>query len=168
MTVTIQQPQYSVLIGGTVTLGCTVSGSPSATNVYWQRTQNGVVTTINSNTNTNKYSGSTTTTPSLTISGADQNDEATYVCFATNVVGTAQSSQTFLDVTGSKFTVKKLFFKGLYNCHKTEKSYFHDASKFNDLQCTVDQFFIVANNFYGLISVFIIAVVYFGNFSNSS
>lgn len=124
MTVTIQQPQYSVLIGGTVTLGCTVSGSPSATNVYWQRTQNGVVTTINSNTNTNKYSGSTTTTPSLTISGADQNDEATYVCFATNVVGTAQSSQTFLDVTGSKFTVKKIFLKAYIIVIKLKRAIF--------------------------------------------
>jgi hypothetical protein len=59
--------------------------------------------TINSNTNTNKYSGSTVSTPSLTVLNADQNDEANYVCFAVNSVGTGQSQQTFLDVTGSKF-----------------------------------------------------------------
>ena len=80
-----------------------VSGSPSATNVYWQKIQNSVTTTINSNTNTNKYSGSTVNTPSLTVLNADQNDEANYICFAVNAVGTGQSQQTFLDVTGSKF-----------------------------------------------------------------
>lgn len=80
-----------------------VSGSPSATNVYWQKIQNSGTTTINSNTNTNKYSGSTINTPSLTVLNADQNDEANYVCFAVNSVGTGQSQQTFLDVTGSKF-----------------------------------------------------------------
>lgn len=102
LTVTIQQSQYAVTIGQTVTLGCTVTGSPAATNVYWQKTVNNVVTTISSSTNTNKYSGSTVSTPSLTIVNADQSDEATYVCFATNGVGLGQSTQTFLDVTGSK------------------------------------------------------------------
>lgn len=103
LTVTIQQTAYSVTRGGTITLGCTVSGSPAANNVYWQRTSNSVVTTINSNTNTNKYSGSTTNSPSLTIANAEENDEASYVCFATNVVGTGQSQPTFLTVTGSKY-----------------------------------------------------------------
>ncbi|VDI76863.1 hemicentin [Mytilus galloprovincialis] len=101
LTVTIQQSQYAVTIGQTVTLGCTVTGSPAATNVYWQKTVNNVVTTISSSTNTNKYSGSTVSTPSLTIVNADQSDEATYVCFATNGVGLGQSTQTFLDVTGN-------------------------------------------------------------------
>ncbi|XP_071159615.1 hemicentin-1-like isoform X10 [Mytilus edulis] len=101
LTVTIQQSQYAVTIGQTVTLGCTVTGSPASTNVYWQKTVNNVVTTISSSTNTNKYSGSTVSTPSLTIVNADQSDEATYVCFATNGVGLGQSTQTFLDVTGN-------------------------------------------------------------------
>ncbi|XP_052058072.1 hemicentin-1-like isoform X3 [Mytilus californianus] len=99
LTVTIQQSSYTVTIGQTVTLGCTVTGSPAANTVYWQKTVNNVVTTIS--TNTNKYSGSTISTPSLTIVNADQSDEATYVCFATNGVGTGQSTQTFLDVTGN-------------------------------------------------------------------
>ncbi|XP_063428590.1 hemicentin-1-like isoform X13 [Mytilus trossulus] len=106
LTVTIQQSQYSVTIGQTVTLGCTVTGSPAATNVYWQKTVNNVVTTISSNTNTNKYSGSIVSTPSLTIFNADQSDEATYVCFATNGVGLGQSTQTFLDVTGNAPSVQ--------------------------------------------------------------
>ncbi|XP_063428599.1 hemicentin-1-like isoform X2 [Mytilus trossulus] len=106
LTVTIQQSQYSVTIGQTVTLGCTVTGSPAATNVYWQKTVNNVVTTISSNTNTNKYSGSIVSTPSLTIVNADQSDEATYVCFATNGVGLGQSTQTFLDVTGNAPSVQ--------------------------------------------------------------
>ena len=99
----IVQSSYSVLIGQSRTLECLVSGSPSATSVYWQKVVNSVTTTINSNTNTNKYSGSTVTTPSLTVLNADQNDEANYVCFATNAVGTGNSGETFLDVTGSMY-----------------------------------------------------------------
>ena len=53
--------------------------------------------------NNNKYSGSTVQTPSLTITGATAGDEGNYVCSATNSVGTATSSDTFLDVVGSKY-----------------------------------------------------------------
>lgn len=50
----------------------------------------------------NKYSGSTVNTPSLTINNVVLSDEASYVCFATNGVGTGQSSQTTVDVAGGK------------------------------------------------------------------
>lgn len=50
----------------------------------------------------NKYGGSTVSSPSLTISNAVVADEGYYVCYAENSVGTGQSSQTFLDVIGSK------------------------------------------------------------------
>jgi hypothetical protein len=50
----------------------------------------------------NKYSGSTVSTPSLTITNAQNSDEGNYVCYATNLAGTGSSSQTFLDVVGSK------------------------------------------------------------------
>jgi hypothetical protein len=39
-------------------------------------------------TNTNKYSGSTTTTPSLTIFSVQQSDVGTYTCYGSNSVGT--------------------------------------------------------------------------------
>ena len=101
LSVQIVQSSYSVLIGQSRTLECLVSGSPGATSVYWEKIVGSSTTTINSNTNTNKYTGSTVSTPSLTILNADQSDEANYVCYAVNAVGTANSQQTFLDVTGS-------------------------------------------------------------------
>lgn len=86
-------------IGQTITLECTVTASPAHTTVYWQKILNGVATTISSSAN-NKYSGSTVNTPSLTVSSAEAADEAYYICFATNEVGTGQSAQTYLDVVG--------------------------------------------------------------------
>ena len=97
-TVQVQQSSYSVNTGNTVTLVCTVSSSLPITNVYWQRNIGGSITTI-TNTNTNKYSGSTTTTPSLTIFSVQQSDVGTYTCYGSNSVGTDQSSTT-LSVTG--------------------------------------------------------------------
>jgi hypothetical protein len=80
---------------------CTITSNPTHTSVYWQRISNGVTQTITV-TNNNKYSGSSVTTPSLTIFNTDSNDEGDYICFATNSVGTGQSSRGTLDVTGSK------------------------------------------------------------------
>ena len=100
----MQQPSYSVTTGNTVTLVCTVSSSLPINNVQWQRNVGGSITTITSNTNTNKYSGSTTSTPSLTIFSVQQSDVGTYTCFASNSVGTGQSTTTTLSVTGSRLT----------------------------------------------------------------
>ena len=97
-TVTVQQSSYSVTSGQSVTLVCTVTSNLQINSVFWQRNIGGTVSTITSNTNTNKYSGSTTTTPSLTIFQADVNDAASYTCFATNNAGTGQSSATTLTV----------------------------------------------------------------------
>ncbi|XP_071136120.1 mucin-22-like isoform X4 [Mytilus edulis] len=105
-TVTVQQPSYSVTTGNTVTLVCTVSSNLAVNDVYWQRNVGGTISTIRSTTNTNKYSGITTSTPSLTIFNADQSDVATYTCFATNSVGTGQSTTTQLSVTGTVPTVQ--------------------------------------------------------------
>lgn len=85
-----------------MTLGCTVTANPSHTTVYWRRVINGALTDITV-TNNNKYSGSTVSSPSLTIFNADNSDEGNYICYADNSVGTGQSSQTFLDVFGSKW-----------------------------------------------------------------
>jgi hypothetical protein len=54
-TVQIQQSFYNVNSGSSVTLVCSVSSSLAITSVQWQRNIGGSVTTINSNTNTNKY-----------------------------------------------------------------------------------------------------------------
>lgn len=98
--VTVDQPQYSVITGQTITLGCTVTSSPTHTTVLWQRTSNGV--TNNIVINNNKYQGATVNNPDLTITNTDSNDQATYTCSATNIVGTGTSTTTTLVVTGSK------------------------------------------------------------------
>ena len=101
LTVTIPQPSYSALIGSnSVTITCFVSGTPSASSVSWTKTQNGVQTTLDITNSNGKYQGGTVSTPSLTIRNIVQNDEANYVCSATNLVGTASSQTAFLDVTG--------------------------------------------------------------------
>jgi hypothetical protein len=86
------------------TLLGTVTSNLAITSVQWQRNVGGSITTINSNTNTNKYSGSTTTTPSLTIFNAASSDVGTYTCFASNSVGTGQSTTTTLSDTGQSTT----------------------------------------------------------------
>ena len=98
----LQQPSYSVTTGQSVTLVRTVSSTLLVTSVHWQRNSGGTITTITSTTNTNKYSGSTTRTPSLTIFNAASSDAGVYTCFASNIVGTGQSTTTTLSVTGSK------------------------------------------------------------------
>ena len=70
--------------------------------MYWQRTINGQTTQITTSTNTNKYSGSTVNTPSLTINTVAQSDTGSYRCLADNVIGTGQSQITVLNVAGSK------------------------------------------------------------------
>jgi hypothetical protein len=47
--------------------------------------------------------GGTVNTPSLTILNAEDDDETYYTCQATNAAGTGTSTQTYLDVLGSKW-----------------------------------------------------------------
>lgn len=53
-----------------------------------------------------KYGGSTPSSPSLIIFNAAESDEGSYICHATNGIGTGHSSQTVLDVQGCKFFCK--------------------------------------------------------------
>ena len=96
-TVQVEQSSYSVTTGKTVVLVCTVTSDLAITSVEWERNVDGIKTTIV--TNTKKYSGSSTTTPSLTIFNAEFSDEGTYTCVASNRDGTGQSTTT-LRVTG--------------------------------------------------------------------
>ncbi|XP_052106699.1 hemicentin-1-like [Mytilus californianus] len=99
--VTVRQSTYSSNIGNTITLASVVSANPAHTAVYWTRQiNNGNTETLNP-ASSSKYSGSTTQSPSLTINNADISDEGKYICHATNIVGTGQSSETFLDVIGN-------------------------------------------------------------------
>ena len=100
--VTIPEQSYSSNIGSSVTLVCTVVANPTHNSVYWRRIEtNGQVTDIA--IDNSKYQGATVGNPSLTITNVQLADRLNYICFATNSVGTGQSSQTYLNVIGSKF-----------------------------------------------------------------
>ncbi|XP_021359918.1 hyphally regulated cell wall protein 1-like, partial [Mizuhopecten yessoensis] len=98
-TVVIGQTKYSLTTGQSATLGCTVTAVPAATSITWGKTDaNGNTNTIN--VNGVKYTGGTTGTPSLTIVSAVTTDSGNYRCSATNSIGTGQSEQTYLYITG--------------------------------------------------------------------
>lgn len=99
----VTQPSYNVQLGGTVTLGCTWSGVPSADFITWQKVVNNVATNINVGTSNGKYVGATVSGPSLSITSASNDDKADYICTATNAAGRASSQKTTLDVMGSKW-----------------------------------------------------------------
>lgn len=110
-SVTIGQG-YTVNLGSSVTIQCTVFATPSASSITWKKiSQNGAESFINV-ANSAKYNGGTIGTPSLTVQNAGEGDEAYYVCSATNAAGTGTSSQSYLDVLGSKLTLLMLDCKG--------------------------------------------------------
>ncbi|CAC5377795.1 HMCN [Mytilus coruscus] len=104
LTVTIPQSSYSVLIGQMITIPCIVTGTPTQTNVFWRQVVNGVPTNVVINGNS-RYTGGSTSTPSLTIINTENSDEGTYVCYATNIVGTSNSQNSSLDVIGGSNAV---------------------------------------------------------------
>lgn len=108
--VTMAQSTYSVFTNGDVTLSCFVSANPSAS-ISWTFTSNsGSVTAITASTS--KYSLATSSTAStLTVRSANSNDQGSYVCSATNSVGTGQATATLV-VSGSMlFIITLLGFK---------------------------------------------------------
>ncbi|XP_071150175.1 hemicentin-1-like [Mytilus edulis] len=101
-TVTVPQSSYSVPLGNTVTLQCLVNSTLTVTSVYWKRYRGKYsIAYIKFTTDANKYRGTTTTIPSLTIFNTEQSDVGTYTCFAYNGVGIGQSTNTILSITGS-------------------------------------------------------------------
>lgn len=95
---------YTVTLGNSITLQCTVFATPSATSVQWNKVTNNVPVAINVGSNPSKYSGASISTPSLTITNSAESDEGYYTCQATNAAGTGTSTQTFLNVQGSKYS----------------------------------------------------------------
>ena len=96
-TVTIQSPTYTASYGNSITMVCTVSALPTQTRVYWEKEGTTII-----NSGDAGYSGSTPTSPSLTINSVRTTDQGQYRCFATNSVGTGSSSATTLTVQGGK------------------------------------------------------------------
>lgn len=106
--VNILSNAYTTQYGNDVTLECTVTADPLHTVVFWQKIVNGQPLSINL-ANSAKYVGSTVGTPSLTILSTNLDDPGQYRCSATNVVGTGQSQDTTLTVTGGTYLT----------CHQT-------------------------------------------------
>lgn len=105
LTVTIEQPSYSVPPDSSVTLQCLVNSTVAIRSVYWERYLGSARSRIRFSTDPNKYSGSTTTIPSLTIISVSQLDIGYYRCFASNDYRTVHSSSTILSFFGSKYFV---------------------------------------------------------------
>ena len=91
-----------VLLGNQATLFCSVSGTPSPTNIYWEKKQNdGSYTTVDVSGNS-RYSGGSLLSPNLVITNAAFSDSGTYRCLATNAAGLANSIDETLNVVGSE------------------------------------------------------------------
>ena len=101
-----EQPSYNVQTGNNVTLVCNVSSSLPLTDVEWDKYSNGTTNTINYNSNTKKYSVSTSKTPSLTIFDAELSDAGIYTCLASNSDGTEESDIAALIVSGTLFFIQ--------------------------------------------------------------
>lgn len=103
----IPQSTYNQITGKQIFLGCSVSSPNSPIQqVQWTLTNyvGQVIDHILVSTSNEKYSGSTTSSPSLTINNVASMDEGTYSCKARNLVGTSRNNPTTtLTVTGSRF-----------------------------------------------------------------
>ena len=102
-SVTIPQNTYTINIGNSITIGCTIVSNPAHTVVYWtKKIGNNPEQTITTGGSPTKYGGSTLQSPALIIYNVDDSDEGQYFCHATNIVGTgSNTSPTYLNVVGS-------------------------------------------------------------------
>lgn len=82
-----------------VTLLCEVSSDLPLTKLLWEKN----FSLIEKN-NERKFSGGNIQCPSLTIKDAEPTDKGSYVCYATNDIGTTQSSSIDLQCTYEKLT----------------------------------------------------------------
>jgi hypothetical protein len=96
---------YSVDFGNQITIGCSVSSNPPHTRVFWRKKRNGITTYLNVANSNGKYSGFTINNPSLVINNAALDDQASYVCYAENSVGTGSSTTTPLNRHALTFQV---------------------------------------------------------------
>lgn len=99
---TIPQSAYTVNQGSSIVIPCSVTSDLGVNSVSWQRSRNSLTENLDI-ASVARYSGGTVTTPSLTISNAQLEDEGNYRCLASNTVGSGQSGLAFLDVVGSMF-----------------------------------------------------------------
>lgn len=106
--VTVNQTSYEVIEGSSVTLACRIISSSQTTSVTWQRNINGATLIID--TRSDRYSGGTIVSPSLVIKNTTLSDTGLYICSATNDAGVTSAPTIDLNVRGSKFKSKWIFF----------------------------------------------------------
>lgn len=106
--VTVDQTSYEVIEGSSVTLACRIISSSQTTSVTWQRNINGATLIID--TRSDRYSGGTIVSPSLVIKNTTLSDTGLYICSATNDAGVTSAPTIDLNVRGSKFKSKWIFF----------------------------------------------------------
>lgn len=106
--VTVDQTSYEVIEGSSVTLACTIVSSSQTTSVTWQRNINGASLIVD--TRSDRYSGGTIVSPSLVIKNTTLSDTGLYICSATNDAGVTSAPTIDLNVRGSKFKSKWIFF----------------------------------------------------------
>ena len=83
-------------------LCCSLSADPGVSHVFWQLVDSkGEYITLD--LGGNKYKGSSVESPSLTMQKAHTYDSGTYRCCATNDVGTSQSLNISLQVSGGMY-----------------------------------------------------------------
>ncbi|CAG2198470.1 TTN [Mytilus edulis] len=97
LTVTISPALADVLQGQYQLISCIITGEPEASDISWYFTPTGSEQRQLIYTgNTAKYSGGNTQNPSLTVLNFQSSDSGTYVCSASNAVGTSTSSYSVL------------------------------------------------------------------------
>ncbi|CAG2206440.1 unnamed protein product [Mytilus edulis] len=107
--VTVDSSNETVEYGSNVTLNCNVISSPTHTEVYWQKSSNGTITSLFDGLP--GVLGVTLDNPSLTIEYITREDIGIYTCFAKNSLGIGSSNDTIdidLIAGAPKITVDKL------------------------------------------------------------
>ncbi|XP_052062340.1 hemicentin-1-like [Mytilus californianus] len=102
-TVQIPEESYTPILGNNVTIKCNYSSDPPATSIQWNYNVSGNF--IDINLDKDKYSGSTTIEPSLSIFNISFDDTGQYQCTVRNYLGTGYSSPVAVQVFGDPPTV---------------------------------------------------------------
>ncbi|VDI60366.1 Hypothetical predicted protein [Mytilus galloprovincialis] len=96
--VQITLSSYEVTFGKSVTLVCLVTSRLPLTNLSWEKDIDGSVSIIDPDNSGNLYGGGKVESPSLIILNVTANDTGTYICSASNLVGTRSSDTISLVV----------------------------------------------------------------------